>query len=194
MPSVIAYAENTTCPSSLTLGSAEFSLSLGLRDDFATKVEGPLLEETSFIIAYNFTGTNCTVNAPYDSGFRPLSGETGVVTFANLTVSGRSNSTCEMLFSSLPVRGLRLPFEHAIQEECLIALGGCPAGEEVVQGDDVDSCQDEAAASSGLVHIMVAVIFGLLLIVLMLFLCNVALQYQYVLLTGNGIRVGANHP
>ena len=181
MPSVIAHADNTTCPSSLTLGGAAFSLSLGLRDDFATKVEGPLLEEASFVIAYNFTGTNCTVNAPYDSGYQPISGETGTVTFANLTVSGRSNSTCQMLFSSLPVKGLRLPFEQPIQEVCIVALGGCPTGEVVTEGDDADYCEDEDTASSNLVHIMVAVIFGLLLIVLMLFLCNVALQYQYEL-------------
>lgn len=190
-PATLAYAEGTVCPGIQTLDGMPFTIDIGMRDSFGTPVQGEIFGSADYLISFSWNGTDCSVTSPA-TGDRVID-DSGVTTFLNVTMEGKSNSTCVLQFAAmtsgggislsaaeeLSVSGNELDDEYPSQKGadlvCQIILGGCSGDGQVVQaGDAVDTCVDESVWG---VFIVVGLLLCLLALVCLLFV--VILMHHY---------------
>lgn len=137
---MVAYANATACPANRALNAGPFSLEFGLKDYFNTHVTGPILSDEAFLIEFSWTGEDCWVVSPLP-GSQRLEEVTGGTTFTNITLQGKTNSTCSLVFTgellSNTSQGAEAP--DAVVT-CQVALNQCEGDMVLEEGATYDTC------------------------------------------------------
>lgn len=186
-PKILSYSNSSYCPSTQALNAAPFSVVLGLKDGFGTHVVGAILGDVNYVVTFTSSGEYCSVESP-PPGLQAITEGDGGTTFANITLEGKSNSTCTMWFSagiledesvsytSANVSGIDGPHSDPADLSCQVSLGGCDNGQEVKEGESYDTCEDPSIWGG----IVVMLLFlGLLTLICVLFIVIVLHQYRY---------------
>lgn len=134
-PSTLTYSNTSSCPVNRALNAGPFSLEVGLTDDFGTHVTGAILSSEEFLVTFSWAGDECWVKNPVP-GTQRLLEATGSTTFANISLQGKTNSTCTIWLTGSQ--------ESEGGLTCQIDVNGCEDGMEVQEGASYDTCVEPA--------------------------------------------------